>query len=76
MKILKSHRGSVIVESAILFPILLVLLFGVIGLTMDFFTGAVEETRSDNAVFRDGFGESTGIRNAALIGDLIHEVSE
>ncbi len=76
MKILKSRRGSIFVESAILFPILLMLTFGVIWLTMDFFAGTVEESRADNTVFREGFGESAGIRNAALIGDLIHENGE
>ncbi len=63
-------------ESAVLFPILLILVFGVVWLTMDFFTGTVNETRADNAVFIEGFGESAGIRNASLIGDLIHENQE
>ena len=76
MRVLNSRRGSVLVESAILFPILLVLVFGVIWMAMDFFTDTVDEARQDNAVFREGFEESAGIRNAALIGDLIHEITE
>ena len=72
MRLLKSRRGSILVEASIVFPILLVLIFGVIYLTMDFFTGTVAEVRQDAAVFQEGFGESTHIRQAALIGDLIH----
>ena len=72
MKTLKCRRGSIIVEASIVFPIILILIFSTIYLTMDFFTGTVAETRSDNAAFSEGFGESAGIRNASLIGDLIH----
>ena len=62
-----------LVEASIIIPILLILTFSVIWLSMDFFTETVEETRGDNVVFHEGFDEGSQLRRATLIGDLIHE---
>lgn len=62
-----------LVEASIIIPILLILTFSVIWLSMDFFTETVEETQGDNVVFHEGFDEGGQLRRAALIGDLIHE---
>ena len=70
-RIFKDNSGSIFVESAMVVPLILVLVFSAIFLLMDFYTLVVDETHEDNAAFAEGFKESVHIRQAAAVEKLI-----
>ncbi len=71
VKKLTDNRGSIFVESAMVVPLVLILVFSAIFLLMDFYVLVVDETREDNAVFAEGFEESIHIRQAAAVENLL-----
>ncbi len=73
LKILSENRGSIIVESAMIIPMIILISVSVIYLMMRFYTMAVDETVSDSVIFEKGFDEGKNIRWAAAIGDLFDE---
>ncbi len=73
LKILGENRGSIIIESTIIIPMVILISVSLIYLMMDFYTMAVSETVSDSVIFEQGFDEGKNIRWAAAIGDLFDE---
>ena len=71
IRLIRENRGSIFVESAMVVPLILVLVFSGLFLLMDFYVLVVDETREDNAVFADGFSEYVHVRQAAAVGNLL-----
>ncbi|GEM_PF-1927950 len=71
--VLKNRKGSVFIEAAVVFPMMIVLIVSVIYLMMEFYSLTVEEAAADSKVFENGYDEGRNIRRAAAIGDLFHE---
>ena len=67
------NRGSVMIESAVVIPVIIVLFVSLISLTVGFYDLVINETWKDCERIQEGYNESDSLRRAAVIGDLIEE---
>lgn len=65
-----NNKGSIIPESAIVMPLIILLAVAALTLMMEFYHIVIAETENDNEVFANGFEESDRVRKAYVIGDL------
>lgn len=67
------NKGSVMVESAVVIPIIIILFVSAIALAVEFYDLVIDETRRDCERLCEGYNECQNLRRAAVIGDLLEE---
>ncbi|MDO4481714.1 MAG: hypothetical protein Q4C14_03165, partial [Bacillota bacterium] len=67
------NRGSVMIESAVVIPVIIILFASLITLMMGFYDMVISETGKDCEKFHEGYYESDSLRRAAVTGDLIEK---
>lgn len=67
------RRGSIFVESAMVIPVVVMILFALVSLVMEFYGLILEETGKDSEVFAAGFEESRNIRILTAAGEIFNE---
>ena len=72
-KLLRSSKGSIIPESAMVIPLIILIVAASLSMMMEFYELVLSETQEDNRIFKAGFDEGKNIRRAAVIGDLFYE---
>ena len=66
-------KGSIILESAVVIPCIILIVSAVLSLMMGFYEMVLSETQEDIKFFEEGFDEAENIRRASVIGDLFYE---
>lgn len=72
-KLFLNNKGSMIPESAMVIPLIILITASSVTLMMDLYQMVLTETKNDRLVFEDGFSEAESIRRASVIGDLFNE---